>query len=108
MSLEGEDVSKGVLLPLGDTAPSVPERLGKVGLTLMTLGDQVQVAAVRFGSRAEKLGLEQGFTIARIEVPSPDRPAKEWMFIPALGVLALVWFMQKSRARREALSPSTR
>ncbi|MER2552281.1 MAG: TRAP transporter permease [Thauera sp.] len=108
MSLEGEDVSKGVLLPLGDTAPSASERLGKMGVTMMTLGEEVQVAAVRFGTRAEKLGLEQGFTIARIEVPSPERPAKEWMFIPALGVLTLVWFMQKSRARRGGLSPTAR
>ncbi|WP_374328340.1 TRAP transporter permease [Azonexus sp.] len=101
LSLEGQEVTKGVLLSLG--APGkASERLASMGLTVMTLGDQVQVAAVRFGSPAEKLGLEQGFNLTRIEIPHPDRPDKEWIFIPALLLLALVWFMQNARRRREA------
>lgn len=101
LSLEGQEVTKGVLLSLG--APGkASERLASMGLTVMTLGDQVQVAAVRFGSPAEKLGLEQGFNLTRIEIPHPDRPDKEWTFIPALLLLALVWFMQNARRRREA------
>ncbi|MHB1374695.1 MAG: TRAP transporter permease [Thauera sp.] len=100
MNLEGQDISKGVLLPLGEKA-NARERLGAMGLTVMALGDQVQVAAVRFGSQAEKLGLEQGFAITTIEIPSGERPAKEWMFIPAFALLALVWAMQKPRQRRK-------
>ncbi|WP_415257521.1 TRAP transporter permease [Thauera phenylacetica] len=100
MNLEGQDISKGVLLPLGDKAAKASERLGAMGLTVMTLGDQVQVGAVRFGSQAEKLGLEQGFTISAIEIPSGERPAKEWMFIPAFILLGLVYAMQKPRQRR--------
>ncbi|HAF55656.1 MAG TPA: C4-dicarboxylate ABC transporter, partial [Thauera sp.] len=101
MSLEGQDISKGVLLPLGEKAAKASERLGAMGLTVMTLGDQVQVAAVRFGSQAEKLGLEQGFAITAIEIPSGERPAKEWMFIPAFMLLGLVYAMQKPRQRRK-------
>jgi len=105
MSLEGRDIEKGVLLPLGQSAPNARERLGAIGLTLMTLGDDVQVAAVRFGSRAERLGLEQGFRIVTIELPVADRPAKEWIYIPALALLALVWFMQRARIRKEGVRP---
>jgi len=101
MNLEGQDISKGVLLPLGNKAEKASERLGAMGLTVMTLGDQVQVGAVRFGSQAEKLGLEQGFTITAIEIPSGERPAKEWMFVPAFILLGLVYAMQKPRLRRE-------
>ncbi len=100
MNLEGQDISKGVLLPLGNKAEKASERLGAMGLTVMTLGDQVQVGAVRFGSQAEKLGLEQGYTITAIEIPSGERPAKEWMFIPAFILLGLVYAMQKPRQRR--------
>lgn len=99
-TLEGRDVSKGVLLPLGAPAASARERLDAVGLTVMTLGDDIQIAAVKFGSRAEKLGLEQGFMFTAIEIPSAERPAKEWMYIPALALLAMVWFMQRARVRR--------
>ena len=103
-TIEGRDIAKGVLLPLGDTAGSARERLAAMGLTVMALGDDVQIAAVRFGSRAEKLGLEQGFTFTAIEIPSPERPDKEWIFIPTLALLALVWFTQRARRQRELAS----
>ena len=107
MSLEGQDISKGVLLPLGEKAGNARERLGAIGLTTMALGDQVQVAAVRFGSQAEKLGLEQGYNIVRIELPSGERPDKEWMYIPAFALIALVWAMQKPRQRRREAERTT-
>ncbi len=88
INLDGKEVRKGVLLPLGDAGPA-RERLRRIGVTVMALGDEVQVAAVQFGSTAEKLGLEQGFRITAIEMPS-DRPAKEWMYVPALLLLGVV------------------
>ena len=98
INLDGKEVRKGVLLPLGDAGPA-RERLRKTGLTMMTLGDEVQVAAVQFGSQAEKLGLEQGFKVVSIEMPA-DRPSKEWMFVPALALLALVVVSQRRRVDR--------
>lgn len=98
LSIEGDDVAKGVLLPLGNTG-SARERLAAMGVTVMQLGEEIQVAAVKFGSQAEKLGLEQGLKITHIEVPA-ERPAKEWAFVPALLVLGLVVWSQ--RRRREA------
>ena len=86
-----------MLLPLGEPAPA-RERLAKVGLTVMPFAGEMQIAQVRFGSRAEKLGIEQGFKIASIEVPA-DRPDKEWMFLPALALLALVVVLQRLRLR---------
>jgi len=101
ITLEGVDVSKGVLLPLGEPAASARERLGAMGLTLMEFGGETQVMAVRFGSPAARLGIEQGFTISRIELPAQDRPAKEWMYVPALLLLGLVVALQKARMRRQ-------
>jgi TRAP transporter 4TM/12TM fusion protein len=105
MNLEGKEIRKGVLLPLG--APGTAnERLRRIGLTMMSLGDSVQVAAVRFGSPAEKLGLEQGFRVVAIEVPS-QRPAKEWVFVAALLLLAVVMLLQRRRLVAErALAPA--
>ncbi|MCW5610478.1 MAG: TRAP transporter permease [Rubrivivax sp.] len=99
-NLDGKEVRKGVLLPLGDAGPA-RERLRRIGVTIVPLGDQMQIAQVQFGSQAEKLGLEQGFNVTGIELPA-DRPAKEWMFLPALALLALVIVLQRSRLRREA------
>ena len=98
-NIDGKDVRKGVLLPLGDAGPA-RDRLGNIGLTVVPLGDEMQIAQVKFGSRAEKLGIEQGFKVASIEMPA-DRPAKEWMFLPALALLGLIVMLQRMRRPRE-------
>ena len=105
-NLEGKDIRKGVLLPLGDVAPA-PARLKKIGLRLLPQGDEMQVLMVDFGSAAEKLGIEQGFRITTVEVES-DRPEKEWMFLPALGLLALVVFVQRRRLTAAGIACMTR
>jgi hypothetical protein len=66
------------------------------GLSVMPQDGGLFVSVVAFGSRAEKLGVEQGFVITEAEVPS-DRPDKEWMFIPALCLLMLVVVSQRRR-----------
>lgn len=97
LTLEGRDVRKGVLLPMGPVAP-LRDRLAFSGLTTMADGDSFLVLAAGFGSAAERLGIEQGFRIETIEVPN-DRPAAEWFFIPALGLLLLVVGAQRRRIR---------
>ena len=63
-------------------------------------GDNLMVVAVKFGSRAEKLGIEQSFRITALEVPA-DRPAKEWFFLPAFFLLGVIILIQRGRARRQ-------
>ncbi|MCC2595800.1 TRAP transporter fused permease subunit [Pusillimonas sp. MFBS29] len=109
MSLEGDDKQKTVAVPLaalpensqatGDAAGMA--RLSAAGVTVMALGDHVQVAAVRFGSQARRAGWEQGWDIAEVKVPNPNRPSEFWFYVPALLILALVWFKQEVRLRRE-------
>ncbi|HRF72045.1 MAG TPA: TRAP transporter permease [Accumulibacter sp.] len=99
--VEGEDINakkiyKGVLLPLGQQAPAL-QRLNAAGLSLMEVDGNLDIMAVKFGSRAAKLGLEQGFKITSIEVLA-ERPAKEWFFIPALVLLGLIVVIQRRRA----------
>jgi hypothetical protein len=62
----------------------------------------VQVSMVRFGSAAERLGMEQGYVITMIEVPTGERPSKDWVYVPALALLALVMVLQRARMRRSA------
>lgn len=99
LNLNGDEVRKGVLLPLGPSGP-FKERLAHSGVTAMADGDTLMVVAVKFGSAAEKLGIEQSFRITSLEVPA-DRPVKEWFYIPALVLLALVMWLQRGRMRRD-------
>ena len=99
MNMNGDHIRKGVLLPLGEPG-TARERLASSGLTVMAQGDELLIAAVKFGSPAEKLGIEQGYRIVSAEVPS-DRPAKEWLYLPALALLLLVMGLQRSRQKRQ-------
>ena len=95
--LDGEEVTRRVMLPLGDPAPG-RERLTEAGLGLMVLGDQVNISFVRFGSPAERLGVEGGSQVTAVFVPA-DRLAPEWFFVPALLLLAVVAGNQQRRSR---------
>jgi TRAP transporter 4TM/12TM fusion protein len=99
-TIEGKDVKKTVLLPLGSEG-SAAQRLSRSGLTTMALSTGVQVAAVNLRSAADKAGFEQGFTITGIETLAP-RPAKEWLFLPALAVLGVIVLLQRRRAATPA------
>jgi TRAP transporter 4TM/12TM fusion protein len=96
-TIEGEDVRKTVAVQLG--APGEGrKRLAEAGLSISAFAGQVQVSAVKFGSRARKSGFEQGFKVAAVKVPT-DRPSEHWIYLPALALVAFIWFLQRARMR---------
>lgn len=101
MTLEGEDKVKTVAVRLGAAGADGRKRLSDAGIQLMPLGDQMQIGAVKFGSRAKKAGVEQGWDLHAIKVPN-DRPSPHWFYLPALALIALVWFAQGLRLRPRA------
>lgn len=99
-TLDGELQTKTVALPMGEGATG-RERLRDGGVTLSQLGPDLEVAAVKFGSRAKKLGVEQGYKLVELKLPNPARPSPHWVFIPAALLSWLVWWLQGRRLRRE-------
>jgi hypothetical protein len=115
-TIEGDDVVKTVALSLPDRPPAGTQaaaaaaadpvalgrqRLAGAGLTLSALGDGVQVAAVKFGSRARRQGLEQGFDVQEVLVHA-SRPSVHWPYLPAFLLAGLVWWAQGRRMRGDA------
>jgi len=98
-NMNGKDIRKGVLLPLGPKG-TARERFASSGLNVMPQGNDLLIMQVRFGSPAEKLGMEQGFKIVSAETPAV-RPAKEWVFLPAIALLLLVVALQRARGRKD-------
>jgi hypothetical protein len=94
-NINGDAVKRGVLLDLGAVGPA-RQRLEQFGFRALPSGEQMDIIFVKFGSKAEKAGVEQGYKITSLEVET-DNPKKEWMFLPALGLLALIAFMQRRR-----------
>lgn len=100
ISIEGDEINKTVALQLDDTSGDATARLQSMGLMINAIGDERIVQMVNFGSTAEKAGVDFGFDITGVTVAT-ERPAKEWMFIPAL--LALIGIALLQRRRRTQL-----
>jgi hypothetical protein len=77
------------------------ERIRNGGVTLSQLGSDIEVAAVKFGSQARKLGVEQGYKIVELKLPNPARPSQNWVFVPAALLGLAVWWLQGRRLRRD-------
>ncbi|MDV7338959.1 TRAP transporter permease [Terasakiella sp. A23] len=102
VSIEGDEVSKAVILPMGPKA-SGAERLQFAGIDLRTEDGKAIVDNVTFDSPAQKLGVDFDFEIVGVQVKT-DRPSKQVMLIPALLLLALVILMQRGRRAKMAAS----
>jgi TRAP transporter 4TM/12TM fusion protein len=102
-TLEGKDIVKTVALQLGPQAEDGRKRLAQAGLQLVPLGDKMQIGAVKFGSRAQKGGLEPGWEVASLKVPT-DRPTPHWFYLPGLMLIGMVWLTQGLRMRVRAVT----
>ena len=98
-SLEGKTIGKTLAIPMGEGANG-RERIKNGGVTLVQLGKEIEIAQVKFGSRAKKLGVDQGYKIQDLQLPNPARPSQFWGLIPAVALALLVWLLQGRRLRR--------
>ena len=99
LTLEGDEVEKIVMLPMGQVGPG-DQRLMGAGLELVENGGDMVVDNVVFGSVADKMKIDFDWVISSVEVES-DRPAKEWMFLPALVLYGLIILVQRARRREQ-------
>ena len=102
-TLEGEDIAKTVAVQLGPVGADGRKRLADAGVQLVPLGGQVQIGAVKFGSRARKAGVEQGWDVQALKVPT-DRPTSHWFYLPGLLLIGFVWFTQGLRLRARVVA----
>jgi TRAP transporter 4TM/12TM fusion protein len=95
--LEGREVDKVVMLPLG--APGTGEdRLLEAGLEIRFEEGQAFVDNVVFGTTAERQKIDFDYEIASVQMKS-DRPPKQLFYIPALLFLGLIVMLQRRRQR---------
>ncbi len=80
-------------LPEGQTGE---ERISAAGLTLADRDGKTIIDDVAYDSPAQKIGLDWDQEIVRVLVPS-NQPSKYFMYIPALLLLALVYWAQRGR-----------
>lgn len=93
--LQGRHTKKTVHLPVA-AGITADQRLQAMGLKIVIDKQRTVVDYVDFGSAAERAGIDFDWEIGRVEVIN-ERPAKQWIFIPALLLLAVVAFNQHRR-----------
>jgi len=87
------------ILPMGE-GQTGQERLANTGLELIENDGKLLVDNVAFGSTAQAAGLEFDQSIEGVLAPL-DQPHKEWFWVPAFLVLALIIKRQRTRLGRE-------
>ena len=95
---DGNKFTKTVMLPVGE-ANTGAERLNEIGIETRNEEGKILIDNVVFASAAEKAGLDFDQQILNIQMPT-DRLPKQLMFIPALVLLALIWFVQNGRRKK--------
>lgn len=99
-TLEGAAVDRTVMLNLGEKAEG-EERLKEAGLELRQDDGKMIIDNVAFGSPAERQQLDFDWEIRSVEQENEERPAKQWLYIPALLLLGLVVMLQRRRREVE-------
>ncbi|WP_418317086.1 TRAP transporter fused permease subunit [Piscinibacter sakaiensis] len=102
-SIEGDVFERVVLLPLGERAADARRRLAAAGVESRRSAEGFSVVGVGFGSTAARLGIAPGQLITAVEVDE-QRVARQWMFVPALALLA--WVVRRQRQRSRTAHPA--
>ncbi len=101
-TLDGDKVSKIARLPFDEKAIDGATRLASTGLNLRQDDTSVVVDFVEFDSPAQQEGIDFDWVIESVERPL-DRPAKEWMYLPALLLLGLLALGQTRRRKAQSI-----
>ncbi|MBU8911056.1 MAG: TRAP transporter permease [Desulfobacterales bacterium] len=101
-TMMGKEFTKSMMLPVG-SAKSGVERLNEIGFEIRTEDNKVLIDNVMFGSNAEKMGIDFDQEILLLKIPS-ERLSKQFMYFPALALLALIFFVQRKRRDKLALA----
>jgi TRAP transporter 4TM/12TM fusion protein len=103
-TLEGDEVDKVVMLPVGAPGPGKDRIEMAAGLELREEDGKMFVDNIVFGSAAEKQKIDFDWEIVDVQKKA-DTPNKRWFYIPAILLLIVVWKTQVSRRDRDKLTP---
>lgn len=92
---DGNEYTKAMMLPVGN-AETGKERIYEIGFETRKENGKLLVDNVVFASNAEKMGIDFDQQILMIKIPA-ERLPQELMFIPALGLFALIFLIQRKR-----------
>ena len=100
--MDGREFKMTVMLSVGEE-PTGEERMQAIGIETREEDGRIFVDNVVFSSPAEKASIDFDQEILNVQLLN-DRPPKQLMFIPALLLLAAIWFLQKKRVKKSLVA----
>ena len=97
--MNGKKFTKTLMLTIGDETNGT-DRLAGIGIETREEEGKVYIDNVVFGSVAEKSGIDFDQEILHLQVPNHRLPP-ELMYIPAVGLYALLYLIQARRRKKE-------
>lgn len=98
-TIDGDTVTKHVRLPVDSQETEGLARVMSTGLELRNEDGVQWVDMVQWGSPAAEAGIDFDWEVVQVSTPA-DRPAKEWVFVPTLLLLAALAWNQRHRIQR--------
>ena len=95
--MNGNEFTMTVMVPVGDEATGA-ERLQGIGFETREEEGKILIDNIVFASSAEKASIDFDQELLNVQVLN-ERPPKQLMFIPALLLLAFIWFTQRKRSQ---------
>ena len=107
-TIDGHRRTTTVRLELGAKESDGVARLAAVGLVLRQEGERVIIDNLVFDTPAahlrERFGVDFGWEVLKVETLA-ERPAKQWVYLPALALLGVVLLAQMRRRRASGSPP---
>ena len=107
-TIDGHRRTTTVRLELGAKESDGAARLAAVGLVLRQEGERVIIDNLLFDTPAarlrERFGVDFGWEVLKVETLA-ERPAKQWVYLPALALLGVVLLAQMRRRRASGRDP---
>ncbi len=98
IDFDEKKIDKVIMLPVGATGEGKDRLASAAGLELREEGGKYIIDQVAFDGAADKQGLGELDTgeVTNVVIES-DAPGKQWMYIPALLLMALIIILQRRR-----------
>ncbi len=91
----GDPITLTMVIKVGDEATG-QDRLDAFGLEVLEQDGKVLVDNATYDSPAQLAGFDFDQVISQLLVPA-NQPSKEWFYLPALGLLVLIYLLQRRR-----------
>ncbi len=102
LDLDGNETTKVVVFNINEEVKNSANPLQQLGLVMQMNEETATIEMPTYDSQAQASGMDWGWEIINVQTKA-ERPAKQWVFIPALLLIGLIAWSQRRRRDQQRL-----